>query len=116
MKDRTQRTRFVRHVKVRIGSSLPYVVGGERIGSKTGDDVLYVGSPTGVGSGSDSAQRFISGFGSGNQVEQVHAFFFLSVSVAISTRRVEWTLGLRQVGGLLVVTWSVTVLPHSGHR
>jgi hypothetical protein len=116
VKYRAEGTRFAGHVEVGVGGGLPDVVGGECVGSETGDDVFYVGSPRWVGSGSDAAQRLVFGFGGGDEVEEVHAGFFLSVSVAISTRRVEWTWGLRQVGGLLVVMWRVMVLPQSGHR
>jgi hypothetical protein len=55
VKYRTQGTWLMRHVKVRIGSSLPHVIGGERIGSETEDYVFYVRCPRWVGSGSDSA-------------------------------------------------------------
>jgi hypothetical protein len=55
VKYRTQGTWLMRHVKVRIGSSLPHVIGGERIGSKTEDYVFYVRCPRWVGSGSNSA-------------------------------------------------------------
>jgi hypothetical protein len=55
VKYRTQGTWFVWYVKVRIGSRLPYVICGERIGSKTEDYVFYVRCPRWVGSGSNSA-------------------------------------------------------------
>jgi hypothetical protein len=50
VKYRAEGTRFAGDVKVGVGGGLPDVVGGERVGSETGDDVLYVGSPGGVGS------------------------------------------------------------------
>ena len=109
-------SRFVGHGEVGVGGGLPDVVGSECVGSEAGDDVFYVGSPCGVGVGGDAAQRFISGFGGGDEVEEVHAVFFLSVSVAISILRVEWILGLMQVGGRVGSTWRVMPLPQSGHR
>ena len=79
-----------------------------------------VGSPGGVGVVGYLLECLIFGFGSGDEVEEVHrSFLLVSVVVAwmfMSTRFPECFLGLQHVGGRVMLTWSVMVLPQRWHR